>query len=496
MPTLQRRLAGAMMWRYGLALALIASLSAGAFAILFITISAEEKQADLLRLVTMQQAESQRLAFFANAYAAATPADRAEYKRELRRSIETMERRQDLLVGGDGPSGFTLKDVERIRDLLFLGDNPFDDQVRRFLGHARAFYALPADAVRQDHIELLSLNLAGMNYIPQGYDLISDVLANERDSTIGWLKQFEVMLFGGMLALLVFEALFIFRPLMRKVVQSVEALERSREETRRLAEKAELASRTKSAFLASMSHELRTPLNAIIGFSETIERELLGPVGRPKYRDYAGHIRESGAYLLQLVNDLLDLSKAEAGRLNLEEGTLDPADTVQACLAMMAARADKGGVRLVAELPEGLAQLRADPLKVRQVLLNLLSNAVKFTPAGGEVTVRAVSGPAHGGAAALTLEVHDTGPGIPPDEIARVLEPYEVLQATVASNREGTGLGLAIASELMQLHGGRLELNSVLGQGTVARMHFPPDRLLPPAPAAAPEEAPPRWMVA
>ncbi len=487
MATVQRRLAEAMVWRYALALSLIAALSGGAFAILFLTMSAEEKQADLLRLVTQQQAESQRLAFFANAYVVATnPYDRADYRRELRRSIETMQRRQDLLVGGG--ETYSLRDVERIRRLLFLGDNPFDAQVRRFLGHARQFYALPQSELHQNHPELLALNLAGMNYIPQGYDLISDLLANERDTTIGWLKNFEVLLFSGMLVLLILEALFIFRPLARKVSQSVRALEASQEETRHLAEKAEVASRAKSTFLASMSHELRTPLNAIIGFSETLERELLGPLGRPRYKEYAGHIRESGEYLLQLVNDLLDLSKAEAGRLELHARPLDPREHLESCVGMMKGRAGSAGVTLALALPAELPAVEADPLKLRQVVVNLLSNAVKFTPPDGHVEVSAARTAAGG----LAIAVADTGPGIPAEEIERLMKPYEMLHATVAGQegavRDGSGLGLAIASELMALHGGSLSLTSTLGQGTTATLTLPPERVLEPT-APTPDAA-------
>ncbi|WP_162906911.1 sensor histidine kinase [Algihabitans albus] len=475
MASLQRRLGTAIVWRYGLALALIALLSASAFAILVITISAEEKQADLLRLVTQQQAESQRLAFFANAIVSATnDLDRSDYRRELHRSIEAMERRQDLLVHGDVAGEFAPKDVERVRRLFFMGGNPFDQQVRRFIAHARAFYELPPDQVKRDRAELLALNLAGMNFIPQGYDLISDLLASERDGTIGWLKKFEIGLFTAMLTLLLLEAVFIFWPLVRKIVQSIDEVEASQEETRRMAEKAEKASRAKSNFLASMSHELRTPLNAIIGFSDTLERELFGPLGSQRYRGYAGDIRKSGEHLLNLVNDLLDLSRAEAGRMTLEEGTVDLVATTEATLAMMRGRADQAGVALVCDLPKGLPGLSGDALKIRQILINLLSNAVKFTPAMG--TIRIAARCQQDGV--LSLTVTDTGSGIPEAEIERLMQPYETLSPAVADNRDGTGLGLAIASDLMRLHGGRLELTSQLGRGTVATMFFPADRMI------------------
>ena len=233
------------------------------------------------------------------------------------------------------------------------------------------------------------------------------------------------------------------------------------------------ASRSKSRFLANMSHELRTPLNAILGFSETMKEETLGPVGNPVYRDYAGDIFTSGHHLLSIINDILDLSQIEAGKMALKEIRFVPAEVAAAALDLVRNRAAKGGIQLRSEIAPDLPELLADQRMVTQILSNLLSNAVKFTPAGGTVTLSAQRSGSDGG---LVFTVSDTGIGIAQDDLARIMQPFEQVEIDWARHYEGSGLGLPIVSALANLHGGAFSLFSEPGKGTVAAVAFPASR--------------------
>jgi signal transduction histidine kinase len=237
-------------------------------------------------------------------------------------------------------------------------------------------------------------------------------------------------------------------------------------------DQAETASRTKSEFLANMSHELRTPLNAVIGFSEIIHQQIFGPIGEARYVDYAKDIHASGTHLLQVINDILDISKAEAGKVDLRETPIDIARALVACTKIVAPRAEAGQVRVEIDVPEDAPQLLADEQRFRQIVLNLLSNAVKFTPPGGRVSV----GYAREESGALRLEVADTGIGMRPQDIPRALEPFGQIDSALARRFEGTGLGLPLTKKLVELHGGTLELRSAPGKGTAAIVRFPPSR--------------------
>ena len=249
---------------------------------------------------------------------------------------------------------------------------------------------------------------------------------------------------------------------------------RAEEAMREAKEQAELANRTKSEFLATMSHELRTPLNAILGFSELMGNATLGPLGNPKYQEYAKDINDSGQHLLGLIQDILDLSKIEAGKLELDEEDIDVTRAIRSCMVLVKERAKNGGVKLLTDIPDGLPALHADQRKLKQILVNLLSNAVKFTPAGGEVTLKAWWREDSG----YVLQVIDTGIGIALADIPTVLSPFGQVDSRLARKYEGAGLGLPLTKSFVEMHGGSLDLQSEEGAGTTVTVRFPKERIV------------------
>jgi len=239
---------------------------------------------------------------------------------------------------------------------------------------------------------------------------------------------------------------------------------------------AEDAASAKSKFLASMSHELRTPLNAIIGFSDAIQSEVLGPVAPTKYGEYVKIISNSGHHLLELINDILDLSKIESGTVDLSHDAVNPRHILLECLDLIGHRAEEAGVELIEKTaPDIPKAIIGDTRRIKQVFLNLLSNAIKFTPHGGTVAV-CISANDPG---MLTLRVADTGIGIAKEDIPKVLSEYGQAENGLEHTVEGTGLGLPISKKLVEMHGGRLEMESDLGKGTTVTVTLPMGRRPP-----------------
>jgi two-component system cell cycle sensor histidine kinase PleC len=258
--------------------------------------------------------------------------------------------------------------------------------------------------------------------------------------------------------------------------RSRQALERQTQELAELAEKyaeektrAEEASQAKSKFLANMSHELRTPLNAIIGFSEMMGAGMFGPLGPDKYREYCSDIHQSGQYLLEVINDILDMSKIEAGRIRLEKEEIALEAFLNDAMRVVATRADDRKLKLVADIKQGV-RMRADHRLLKQIVLNLLSNSVKFTPRGGRVVVRCRASDRE-----VTIAIADTGIGIPRDALAKLGRPFEQVESQLTKSHQGSGLGLAIAKSLTELHGGTMRIRSQLGRGTIVLLRLPAD---------------------
>ena len=234
---------------------------------------------------------------------------------------------------------------------------------------------------------------------------------------------------------------------------------------------AEEANRSKSEFLTTMSHELRTPLTAVLGFADVIVNPIFGAETPAQFREYGGYIKASGEHLLLLINDMLDLAKIEAGRMELREAdtNLDPA--VRAVLAMTKERAHNQGVAVVWQSPDEPVYLRVDEIKLKQALINVVANAIKFTPAHGRIVIGVEVSDA-----TLDIRVADTGIGIKPEDIPKVFEPYTQIDSAVASLHRGTGLGMPLALSLMQLHGGTVLIESEVGVGTIVTLRLPASR--------------------
>jgi two-component system cell cycle sensor histidine kinase PleC len=248
----------------------------------------------------------------------------------------------------------------------------------------------------------------------------------------------------------------------------IRGLRQANSESRAAQDDAITANRAKSEFLANMSHELRTPLNAIIGFSELMREQMFGPHGDPRYRDYSRLIHSAGMHLLGLINDVLDMSKIEAGKLELHPETFDLRGAIEECVELMRERAETASIALEQDVPDGALLVFADRRAVSQILLNLLSNAVKFTLAGGRIRVKAAARDS-----SIVFVVEDNGIGIPQGDLPRLGKPFVQARHQAAVSHAGTGLGLALVRALAEQHQGSMRIESEEGVGTIVTVELP-----------------------
>lgn len=381
---------------------------------------------------------------------------------------------QGLTVYSTDPTQIGHSDAKNVR---------FNNTVRRNIPSSqksfrKLFQSIDGTVANRDLIESY-LPITGANGRSEGvFELYTDVTRQ----VAGIYRNTTVVVIYLLLGLgLLYSILFLIVGRADRVMRQQyldlkhEVAERQSAELRYKAAKdsAEEANQAKTKFLASMSHELRTPLNAIIGFSQVWMGEVFGPVHNAKYMEYARDINSASTHLLEIITDILDLARIEAGESRLEEEVLTFNAVIASCISMLRQRAKSQGIDLSYSPAQPVARLYADRRMMKQILINIVGNSLKFTPAGGSVNITVDVLPDK----SSRLTVRDSGIGIPPDQIATALEPFgQVRDDTPLTAHEGTGLGLPLTRDMVETHGGTLDITSAVGQGTAVILTFPPER--------------------
>lgn len=512
--------------RYIIALSAIALLVTGAWLIMRITVNQQSHFSNLISLSAQQSGQSERIAHLATLMATAHDSDAFNVARaQLGRAISAMQTTHHILLNGDPENSIPHVTTPLLDTIYFAPRGGLDDAIRRYLKHARIVYDLAREDLTINSGSYVFLLEYGPFVLEAMFTAATDEYGACSKEAVREIIQLETILWITALMILTAEALFIFRPLekhLRKTLQrltdknteltwklnevktsrleaekardhynqlnrhleervemrtrelsrELERHERTEARLRASKRKQEVANRAKSDFLANMSHELRTPLNAIIGFSSILQTEIFGPIATPKQREYIEDIHHSGEHLLELINDILDVSALEAGKLTLNEEHLNLHTVIDMTWRLVNTRAANKGVRLTQHLPDNLAGLKADKRRLKQILLNLLTNAIKFTPEGGEVKLHAT----FNGTRTISLSVTDTGIGMNDEDVVKAMSQFGQVDSVFSRTEEGTGLGLPLTKGLVELHNGRMEIHSQKGFGTRVSVHFPRER--------------------
>ena len=437
------------------------------------TIERQENYGKVINIAGSQTGISNRIAFFVVQMASATTQDDFEVARQqLGRAVNLMRRQHDVLLHGDPESHIPQISTPLLTTVYFEPAYGLDRAIRAFLDHAAALSKREFGDIERNNPDYVYVVVFG----PYVLDTLLDAAVSEYErfvrAEIETLKRNEFIAVGLALLLLVVEALFIFRPLESRIREAFRDLREAQVRLSREKKAAEEANASKTDFLSNMSHELRTPLNAVIGFSECLEAGIYGPIGTQKQLEVIQTIRRSGAHLLRLVNDTLDLSAAEAGAIVLDETHIDIFELLKNGAILLSPLAEQRGVTLVAERSSVPLRLRADERRVQQILINLLNNAIKFSPEGATVRVRPEI--KTDGRAGFVVE--DNGIGMTPEEITRAKERFGQAGNVLTRRQQGTGLGIPVAIELARCHGGAIYIASEISRGTVVTVLFPRDR--------------------
>jgi len=523
--------------RYIIALSAIAILVTGAWLGMRITVEQQRNFSKLISIAGQQSGLSERTAHFATQMVAARDSeDYGVAKAQLGRAISHMETAHRTLLNGDPDSEIPFVMTPALQTIYFDPTVGLDGAILRYLTHARAIYSMPKEKLNWNSASYVFVLQYGPYVLEAMFGAATDEYETASQDAIEWIKQLETVLWLAALVILSAEVLFIFRPLekhlrksltrltdsnadltwhldevkaarreaevsrdnldqlnrhleervgmrTRELSRELERHERTEARLRTSKRVEETANRAKSDFLANMSHELRTPLNAIIGFSNILRTEMFGPLANAKQKEYIEDIHHSGEHLLELINDILDVSALEAGKLQLNEEPLDLGAVIDLTWRLVGTRAEDKGVLLRQNVPSALSWLHADERRIKQILLNLLTNAIKFTPKGGEVALNAQCSAKSNGTRTISLSVTDTGIGMDEHDVAKAMTQFGQVDSVFSRTEEGTGLGLPLTKGLVELHDGRMEIESEKGHGTRITVHFPTERTIDATPA-------------